>query len=105
VIFSRLCLPGFAEDLATADPDVVWHGHPDLAAAHPHVMYTATTKGAQGRAFEIATFTYGGPEPGQCSATRALSSAARKPFARFTASSLAQKWQKNRRGCSSSMWL
>jgi len=40
---------------------------------------------------------------GQFCATAVLSSAARNPCASFRASSLAQKWTKNMRGCSSSM--
>ena len=41
----------------------------------------------------------------QCCATAVLSSAVRTARANFTASSSAQKWMKNMRGCSSSMWL
>src|SRR6185312_15735131 len=41
----------------------------------------------------------------QLLATFTLSSAARRPLASFSASSLAQKCMKKRRGCSSSMWL
>src|SRR5437764_474885 len=43
--------------------------------------------------------------PDQLLLLAVLSSAARNSFASFSASSLAQKWQKRNRGCSSSMWL
>ena len=41
----------------------------------------------------------------QLFALAVLSSAERSPLASFTASSFAQKWRKNSRGCSLSMWL
>jgi hypothetical protein len=45
------------------------------------------------------------PASAQPLVTANFSSPARKPFASLSASSLAQKCTKNRRGCSSSMWL